>query len=92
MNDGCKDAISTQREPKHVVMQGSINRLDSVLDKLDSLVDEVRGTEPEKGCDKLACEQSVKSLGNFLADGNVDIANMSDRLGKGIEDLRKLLF
>ena len=82
-------AAKSEKQDKHLVIQDSFNRLSSEIDNLESLIDRIKGTTKE---DEKMKEVSTSTLGNFLADGNIPIVDMRERISKINIALRELLF
>ena len=81
---------SPKREDKHVLIQGSFERLTNAIDTLENLVVKVKGQAPS--IKEKSDKTEGSSLSTILSEGNIIIGNKTERIEKLTAELRELLF
>jgi len=84
------EEVAQARDPKHIVIQRALGRLDVAIDNLYSVISQIKGDE------KVNEEPDKKAVGNplsvFLDEGNAIIVNKTETIEKITVELRELLF
>ena len=86
--DGKEVIFNSKSQYKHIRMERAFVLLSSEIDKLERLMHDIRGTDPEEQL----TEKSPLHLSSFLASGDECIEIYAKRVQDATIKLRKLLF
>ena len=90
MDEKQSPEVAQARDPKHIVIQRALGRLDTAINNLYSVISQIKGDENVN--EETDRKVAGNSLSVFLDEGNAIIGNKIEKIEKITAELRELLF
>ena len=90
MNEKQNPEVAQARDPKHIVIQRALGRLDVAINNLYNVISQIKGEE--KVIEETDKKVGGSSLSVFLDAGNGLIVDKTEKIEKITVELRELLF